>query len=323
MRWGQINIRTWRPHITKLGPKVLLTHGYCDSAGCFTKLVKKLPSDWNVAGFDFPGHGDSTFPKSTIPQADLNLHSISHVVNHLGWDQFHLVGHSMGGNASSAYNILFPEQLQSLTLLDSDGSFIITPEYQRIVMKMSILIDRDQSDMFYKRGRARTWKEWRTLVKNSKTDQAGTKGLTQWFPTDAVADEWLTHTLKKVDSNLWLPKTHPRIKFPFPSTTISLSAETLLTGAKMVNTVIFCIEGSVITNKIIQPLLRIDGDKKVRWNKNRIDDDQNKEFFKLLKSNSVFAKHAQIPGTHMLHLTNPLGVSKELIDFIPKAETKI
>ena len=92
----------------------------------------------------------------------------------------------------------------------------------------------------------------------------------------------------------------------------------------MVNTVILCIvEESVISNKLIQPLLRIDCDKKVQWNKNRIDDDQNKEFFKLLKSNSMFAKHAQIPGTHMLHLTNPLGVSKELIDFIPKAETKI
>ena len=44
---------------------------------------------------------------------------------------------------------------------------------------------------------------------------------------------------RKVESDLWLPKTHPRLKFPFPSTTTSLSAESLLKGAGMVNTVIF------------------------------------------------------------------------------------
>ena len=80
---------------------------------------------------------------------------------------------------------------------------------------------------------------------------------------------------------------------------------------------------SDLTYHILQPLLRIDCDKKVRWNKKRIDDDQNEAFYELLKSNSKFSKRVQLPGTHMLHMTNPLGVSKELIDFIPKAETKI
>ena len=47
---------------------------------------------------------------------------------------------------------------------------------------------------------------------------------------------------RKVESDLWLPKTHPRLKFPFPSTTTSLSAESLLKGAGMVDTVnkFFC-----------------------------------------------------------------------------------
>ena len=75
--------------------------------------------------------------------------------------------------------------------------------------------------------------------------------------------------------------------------------------------------------QVIQPLLRIDCDKTVQWNKKRIDDDQNEAFYELLKSNSKFSKRVQIPGTHMLHMTNPLGVSKELIDFIPIAEMKI
>ena len=195
VRWGRINVRTWRPDKIKSGPKVLLTHGYSDSAGCFTDVVKNLPSDWNVIGFDFPGHGDSTFPESTIPPRDLCLHSISHVVNHLGWNQFHLVGHSLGGITSGAYNILFPEQLQSLTLIDVDGSFCFTPEYQITAMKMAILIDRDQPDMYYKPGRPRSWEEWRTIIKNTKFDLAENENFTQWFPNDDVADEWLRHTL--------------------------------------------------------------------------------------------------------------------------------
>ena len=51
-----------------------------------------------------------------------------------------------------------------------------------------------------------------------------------------------------------------------------------------------------------------------------VDVDRNEAFFELLKSNSRFAKRVQIKGTHMITLTNPSGVVKELIDFIPKAE---
>ena len=71
---------------------------------------------------------------------------------------------------------------------------------------------------------------------------------------------------------------------------------------------------------IFQPLLRIDCDKEIQWKEDRLDVDRNRAFFELLKSNSRFGKQVQIEGTHMLTLTNPTGVAKELIDFIPKAE---
>ena len=86
--------------------------------------------------------------------------------------------------------------LKSLTLIDVDGSFSFTPEYQIAAMKMAILIDRNRPDTYYKAGRPRTWEEWRTLVRNSNFDLAENDNLTHWFPTDEVADEWLTHTLR-------------------------------------------------------------------------------------------------------------------------------
>ena len=42
---------------------------------------------------------------------------------------------------------------------------------------------------------------------------------------------------RNVGSNLWLPKTHPRLKFPFPNTTSSLSDEAMFAGAAIVDTV--------------------------------------------------------------------------------------
>ena len=68
-----------------------------DSAGCFTKTVERLPQNWHSVGLDFPGHGDSDFPKNQIIPNDLLLGSLVTTVNHLEWDDFHLVGHSLGG----------------------------------------------------------------------------------------------------------------------------------------------------------------------------------------------------------------------------------
>jgi len=42
---------------------------------------------------------------------------------------------------------------------------------------------------------------------------------------------------RNVGSNLWLPKTHPRLKFPFPNTTSSLSDEAMFAAAANVDTV--------------------------------------------------------------------------------------
>ena len=68
-----------------------------DSAGCFTKTVERLPSNWHCVGLDFPGHGDSDFPKNQIIANDLLLGSLVTTINALEWDEFHLVGHSLGG----------------------------------------------------------------------------------------------------------------------------------------------------------------------------------------------------------------------------------
>jgi len=312
--WGRINVRTWRPldGAGLNGPKILLAHGYSDSAGCFTQVVKNLPSDWNIAAFDFPGHGDSSFPDSIFPPHDLNLRTIGHVVEHLGWEQFHLVGHSMGGNLSSAYNILFPEQLKSLSILDVPGIWCLRPEAKIPALKMAMMIDQNQMESYYKPGRPRLWNEWRELIKNSKNSQAEEENYVPWFPNDQVADEWLTHTLRKLDESddkpdsesLWIPKTHPRLRFPYPNTTASISDESMFVGAAIVDT----------------PVLRIDCHQKIKWKEENLDVDRNRAFFELLKSNSRLGKRVTIEGTHMLTLTNPQGVAKELIDFIPQAE---
>ena len=78
--WGRINVRIW-PRLNQAAAcssspadcnkRLLLAHGYSDSVGCFSSVVDQLPSDWEIVGFDFPGHGDSDMPQAIYPPFDL------------------------------------------------------------------------------------------------------------------------------------------------------------------------------------------------------------------------------------------------------------
>ena len=79
--WGRVNVRIW-PRANQAAAcssaspadcnkRLLLAHGYSDSVGCFSSVVDKLPADWEIVGFDFPGHGDSDMPQAIYPPFDL------------------------------------------------------------------------------------------------------------------------------------------------------------------------------------------------------------------------------------------------------------
>lgn len=105
---------------------VLCLHGWLDNAASFVPLFEKLGDRHSVA-IDWPGHGHSSHRGQ-----DAHYHFYDYVYDLLnlysqqGWQQLHIVGHSMGGMIASAFSAAFPEKVKSLTLIDSVG-FIAAP----------------------------------------------------------------------------------------------------------------------------------------------------------------------------------------------------
>ena len=114
---------TW--HYLEGGPKeaevVLLLHGFGGDKDNWTRFSKSLTDGYRVIAPDLPGFGEST----RHPDWDYSLPSqrsrVSGFVKTLGLEQFHVVGHSMGGHLAALYTYKYPEQVLSMALFNNAG----------------------------------------------------------------------------------------------------------------------------------------------------------------------------------------------------------
>jgi len=106
---------------------VLLLHGNSDHVHCWDWTVDHFPSDWSVVGFDFPGHGKSEMPDIFSPTHDLFGYCIRYVLDELGWENVHIISHSMGTFVAAPFTCIYPEIIESFTLLDFPGLQTIYP----------------------------------------------------------------------------------------------------------------------------------------------------------------------------------------------------
>jgi pimeloyl-ACP methyl ester carboxylesterase len=109
-----------RQHIyasrTEDGERLLLVHGNASSARFFEELIASLP-DYTCVAPDLRGYGASE-AKPADAQRGLRDFSddLEALVEALGWEQFHLLGWSLGGNIAMQYTIDHPERVKTLTL---------------------------------------------------------------------------------------------------------------------------------------------------------------------------------------------------------------
>jgi pimeloyl-ACP methyl ester carboxylesterase len=101
------------------GPPVLLVHGWPDTHDLWREQVAVL----NAAGFraiapDLRGFGGSDKPADVeacgIPQ---HVGDLMGVLDHLGLDRAHVVGHDWGGAIAAVLAALVPDRVASVTLL--------------------------------------------------------------------------------------------------------------------------------------------------------------------------------------------------------------
>lgn len=100
------------------GPAIVLLHGFCEDSSIWDEFKTDLLEEkYRVICIDLLGFGDSdTIENASIEKmADI----VAQVVDHLGLEQFILVGHSMGGYVSLAFAENNADKLLGLGLFHS------------------------------------------------------------------------------------------------------------------------------------------------------------------------------------------------------------
>lgn len=104
------------------GPiRVIALHGWMDNAHSFVPLAEQLDGIELVA-LDLPGHGLSPArPEGLRYHFDDYVFDLLRAADALGWAQFHLLGHSLGGAIASVAAAACPERVSSLALIEGLG----------------------------------------------------------------------------------------------------------------------------------------------------------------------------------------------------------
>jgi pimeloyl-ACP methyl ester carboxylesterase len=103
-------------------PRVLALHGWLDNAASFVPLSEHL-HDVDLVALDMPGHGASAH---LPPAADYLLLAFVRAgfaaADALGWDRFHLLGHSLGGVIASIMAAACPQRIARLLTIEALGA---------------------------------------------------------------------------------------------------------------------------------------------------------------------------------------------------------
>lgn len=103
------------------GMPMLGLHGWLDNSATYHRLAPYL-ADFNLVTVDLPGHGLSGhWPEHQHYHLWAGVEDVEFIADALGWERFHLMGHSMGASISSLYAGTFPERLLSLTMIEALG----------------------------------------------------------------------------------------------------------------------------------------------------------------------------------------------------------
>jgi pimeloyl-ACP methyl ester carboxylesterase len=100
---------------------VLALHGWLDNAASFAALAPLLRG-LHVVALDLPGHGRSQHrPPGVVHHFVDWVPEVAAAADALGWDDFSLLGHSMGAGISSLVPAVYPGRVRRVVLLEGAG----------------------------------------------------------------------------------------------------------------------------------------------------------------------------------------------------------
>jgi pimeloyl-ACP methyl ester carboxylesterase len=97
------------------GPvRVVFVHGWFWDHRIFSRIFREMDGlRFTYATFDIRGYGKSRNLSGNYTVEEIAADAIT-VANDLGWENFHVLGHSMGGKAAQKLAIGNPERVQSI-----------------------------------------------------------------------------------------------------------------------------------------------------------------------------------------------------------------
>lgn len=120
------------------GPAVVLVHGLFGSADNLGRLGQALlEHNWRVIRVDLPNHGDS--PKGQSMALTDMAGELESLRQHLGLEQWALVGHSLGGKVAMTYAQSHPQRVLALAVADIAPNGYRTNRHQSILATLTQL----------------------------------------------------------------------------------------------------------------------------------------------------------------------------------------
>ncbi len=103
------------------GDPLLLVHGFTGAKEDFDDWLEPLAdAGWHVVAPDLRGHGFSDKPGAESAYSlDLFTEDLLALVDHLGWERFRLLGHSMGGMIAQRLALACAHRLDAFVLMDT------------------------------------------------------------------------------------------------------------------------------------------------------------------------------------------------------------
>jgi 3-oxoadipate enol-lactonase len=106
------------------GEPLVFVHGYTGDVSDWQNQVPEFSRDYRLLITDLRGHGQSEAPADRkLYTIDLMTDDVEALINAVGFERYHLLGHSMGGAIVQEIALRSPDRLLSLTLEDTAPRF--------------------------------------------------------------------------------------------------------------------------------------------------------------------------------------------------------
>lgn len=103
------------------GTPILLVHGIGSNADTWGDVPQLLAArGFRTVAVDLPGHGESSRAPGDYSLGSLAC-TLRDLLDHLGIERVHLVGHSLGGGVSMQFAYQFPDRVAAMVLESSGG----------------------------------------------------------------------------------------------------------------------------------------------------------------------------------------------------------